>query len=159
MLLRKVVKDGWAVEKVEPITITRLDGTPIEAWTPPSWTTIPTEDTGAKNAEPKQVMKQIVYDGIPPIAASDHFLDVDEGATMLAYGRMNDHRQSLINCKNLKKAVSKVALDIIGQGKEAMTLAHLSLKALAYAENQPRRPRLAEHQYLSIEFYVEGEER
>ena len=145
--------------RCQTITIKRLEGTPIKDWTPSSRNITSSDDTGAKDAEPKQVepvRKQIIYDGIPPIPASDHFLDVDEGATIFAYGVMNDHRLSQINCENLKKAVSRVAFDVIGQGKEAMTLAHLSLKALADSEIQPR---LAEHQYLSIKFNAEGEER
>ncbi|KAL9033023.1 MAG: hypothetical protein Q9180_006169 [Flavoplaca navasiana] len=154
MLGRKVVKDGWAVEEVKPIPIKRLDGTLIEAWTPSSWNTTSSDDTKANDAEP--VMKQIKYGEIPPIAASPYFLDVDEGATMFGYGLMNDHRLSQINCENFKKAVSKVAFDVTGRGKEAITLAHLSMKALADSETQPR---LAEHQYLTIKFNVEGEER
>ncbi|KAL8890487.1 MAG: hypothetical protein Q9215_002348 [Flavoplaca cf. flavocitrina] len=159
MFDRKQIKDRWAVEDVETITVKRLDGTPIKAWTPSSWNTTSSDDTEAKDAGPKQVepvMKQIIYDEIPPVAALPSFLDVDEGATILGYGLMNDHRLSQINCENLKKAVSKVAFDIIGQGKEAITLAHLSMKALADSEIQPR---LAEHQYLSIKFNAEGEER
>ncbi|KAL8893970.1 MAG: hypothetical protein Q9192_004743 [Flavoplaca navasiana] len=159
MFDRKQIKDRWAVEDVGTITIKRLDGTPIKPWTPSSWNTTSFDDTEAKDAEPKQVepvMKPIIYDEIPQIAALPAFLDVDEGATILGYGLMNEHRLSQINCENLKKAASKVAFDVIGQGKEAMTLAHLSMKALADSETQPR---LAEHQYLSIKFNAEGEER
>lgn len=55
MFGRKQVKDGWAVEDVETITIKRFDGTPIKAWTPSSWNTTSPDDTEGKDAEPKQV--------------------------------------------------------------------------------------------------------